>query len=115
MNKVTNYAVLKSKDGTTKVFLEITGDKELLLCKNTNRFLDVLPRCIVPSVLNEQNAMKSVGKPAAGQIKKVFVQPYEVVHLPKNEIYCFSWSFGFMPYSLKKVIGITPVVGSDIL
>jgi hypothetical protein len=114
MAKVTNYAVQNNKDGTGKVFLEITGEQELLLCNYKNRLVDVVPKCIVPSVLDEPKALKLIGKPATGLIKKVLVQPYEVVHLPKREIYCFSFSFGFMPYKLKQVIGITPVKSTDI-
>lgn len=114
MVKVTNYAVQKSRDGTNKVFLEVTGEKEFLSCKYTGKFLYVIPRCIVPSVLDEQRAKKLIGTIATGQIKKLFVEPYEVVHWPSNNVYSLMYKFGFKPNSMKEIIGITPVNSADI-
>lgn len=114
MAKITNYAIRRSRDGTSKVLLEITGERDLMLCRNTGNFYYVIPRCTVPSVLDEEKAKKFIGTVAKGQMKKLFVEQYEIVNWKTREVYSFTYSFGFKPSSMKEVIGITPISLADI-
>ncbi len=115
MHRFTNYSIRRVRDGTVTVYLEIKSEQFLVQCKYSEEFFYVIPRCITPTYLKEESAAKYVGRQAKGEIRRIMVEPYEVVCFKRKKVYSIAVCFGFKPFNKDSLLGITQVNSSDII
>ncbi|WP_407524616.1 hypothetical protein PDL71_01950 [Lacibacter sp. MH-610] len=114
MAKVTNYAVQKNKGSPDKILVEVTGVEVSYLCRATNRFIYIIPRCAVEVFITEKAVLNLIGKPVAGDFERVLVKPYQVIHWPSKTVYEIIYHFGFRYRKTNEVLGIKAVESYDI-
>jgi hypothetical protein len=96
MVTITDYQVQKDADGKTKIYLHLSGELVPQVSSTSGKTYLRPLKTKVFAAIDEEHAEQLIGVDINGCIKRVEVEPYEVVNYRTGEIQVFNYKNVFV-------------------
>lgn len=97
MVTIRNYSVHENAEGKRYVSLELIGDVEMILSKQTGRFYATVKKCVISSSFDELTAKLMLGRNISGTIIKKECEPYPYTLAGTGEIVSLTHKYEYIP------------------